>query len=174
MRKTLDSGLEVEALGRCTDSFCSETATLAVTLKPSPHDPGRTHPTYGLCAEHVEKKYLSAEEYAEAQAVNGNVLANFTYERARYVIRPLTIREAAEVAYETDAPKRWEAEGRMGVYRRIVALHQSEEIDGVLVDATSAQLVVLVYDALKPEQQERMRGMSVVQQCEIALQLASR
>ncbi|MFF4699868.1 hypothetical protein [Streptomyces chattanoogensis] len=123
----------------------------------------------------MDAQYVSAEEYAKHREQWGSTtLGQSVHERDKYEIRPLTEQEAVEVAYEQDAPKRWEAEGRMGTFRRIVTLHQCEEIDGVMVDATSAQVVVQVYDALKPENQAKMRDMPVVRMCEIALQFASR
>lgn len=175
LRKKLESGLEINVLGRCTGGggFCQEVATLAVTLLR--HDGTKTEYTYGKCQKHVDAQYLSAEEYEKRRNERGSsTLGIDVCKRDDYEIRPLTIQEAAEVAYEQAAPERWKAEGRMGAYRRIVAMHQCEEIDGVLVDATSAQFVVKVYDALNPENQAKMRGMSVVQQCHIALQLANR
>lgn len=171
MRKTLESGLEVEALGRCTDSFCSEPATLAVTLLL--HDGGKDKHTYGKCAAHVEKTYVSAEEYAKHQERWGTTVGKSVYERDRFEIRPLTEQEAAEVAFEQDAPKRWEAEGKIGAFRRIVALHQWEEIEGVAVDATSAQIVVAVYDALKPENQAKYQKMPVGVMVDFALRHTS-
>ncbi|WP_424863039.1 hypothetical protein [Streptomyces sp. MMS24-I29] len=171
MNKKLGSGLEVRALGKCFDSWFDNAATMAVTLKPSPNF-SRTHETYGKCQKHIDRQYLSAEDYAKRIAGYTGTYRPHVFDRSLYEIRPLTIQEAAEVAYEQAAPKRWEAEDRIGDFRRIVELHQCEAIDGVLVDATSAQLVVLVYDKLKPENQEKFRRLSVHQQCEIALKLA--
>ncbi|MEU1552200.1 hypothetical protein ABZ517_05685 [Streptomyces scabiei] len=167
-RITLESGLEVEVLGRCTRSFCRNTATLAVTLLL--HDGGRDKHTYGKCQKHVDAEYLSAEEYAKRTAAHGgSTLDLYVHEREKYEIRDLTEQEAAEVAYEAKAPERWEAEGRMGAFRRIVALHQCEKIDGILVDATSAQLVVAVHDALNEKNRAKYGQMPVGVMVDFAL-----
>jgi hypothetical protein len=169
---TLPSGMEVTSRGRCTGSFCTATVALAVTLKSS--DGTREYGTRGKCQEHVDRQYLSAEDYAQRTAAyRGNGLALGVFERDRYEIRPLTEKEAAEVAYEAAAPERWAKEGTIGVMRRIVADHAAEEIDGVLVDLFSASAVVKVYDALKAESQAKMRGMDVVRMVEISFRLLS-
>ena len=156
----LESGLEVGVLGRCTGSFCLEIATLAVTFIR--HDGTKDKHTYGKCQQHVDAEYLGAEEYAKRTAAHGgSTLGLYIHERDRYEIRDLTEQEAAEVAHEGKAPERWEAEGRIGAFRRIVALHQAETIDGILIDATSAQLVVAVHDALNETNRAKYGQMPV-------------
>ncbi|MEU0214062.1 hypothetical protein ABZ281_02700 [Streptomyces sp. NPDC006265] len=171
-RTTLPSGLEIEALGRCTGSFCSEVATLAVTLLR--HDGSKDKHTYGMCQPHVDARYVSAEEYAKhRQQWGSSTLGQSVYERDHYEIRPLTEQEATEVAYEQAAPERWEAEGRIGAFRRIVALHQCEKIDGILVDATSAQIVVAVHDALNEKNRAKYGQMPVGVMVDFALRHTS-
>lgn len=173
MHKKLESGLEVDSIGRCTGSFCDSAAALAVTLLL--HDGGKSKHTYGMCQKHVDERYLSAEEYAKHRDRWGDsTLGRSVYERDDYEIRPLTVQEAAEVAYEQAAPERWEAEGRIGAFRRIVEMYQCEEIEGVLVDAWTAQIVVQVYDAVNSENQEKMRTLPVDKVCYVAVKIANR
>lgn len=44
---------------------------------------------------------------------------------------------------------------RITALRRIVDQHQYEEIDGYVVDATTAAMLVAVHDALAPDNQAR-------------------
>ncbi|MEV7902113.1 hypothetical protein [Streptomyces anulatus] len=172
-RRTLPSGIEVEVLGRCTGgSFCKETATHSVTFAPRPgYTPtGPNHPK-GVCQRHVETNYVSDEEYARQNRATSLAFGPRVSRRSQHEIRPLTPQEAVEVAHETAAPERWEAEGRIGVFRRIVELHQAEEIDGVLVDGISAQHVIALYDALKPEQQQLYASWGVLRQVDAAFRL---
>ena len=46
-------------------------------------------------------------------------------------------------------------EKRIDIIRRIVKEHQHEKIDGYVVDATTANLLLKVHDALKPELQKK-------------------
>ncbi|MEW1922209.1 hypothetical protein [Streptomyces sp. NPDC088360] len=168
-RKTLPSGLDVDVLGRCTDgSFCSETATHYVEYRPRPdYAPLHPSPPLGLCQRHVEARYVSDEEYKRLE--NRSRVSR----RSDYVIRPLTDEEAAEVAHEKSAPERWEAEGTIGAFRRVAEMYSAEEVDGVLIDAFSAQHVVQVYDALNEKNKARMAAMDVVQIVDITFKLVS-
>jgi Zn-finger nucleic acid-binding protein len=174
LRRTLESGLEVDVLGRCTGpSFCTEVATLAVTLIR--HNGEKDSHTYGMCQKHVDANYLSAEEYEKRRERWGSsTLGIEAQERDDYEIRPLTIQEAAEVAYEQAAPERWEAEGTIGKVRRIVEMHQCEEIDGVLVDATSAQIVIAIHDKLNETNKAKLAAMPIGVMCAFALKLYDR
>ena len=58
--------------------------------------------------------------------------------------------------------------------RRIVEQHQYEEVDGVLVDAQTAQAIVAVYDALKPENQVKFAAMDVTRAGLVAWKLVSK
>lgn len=95
------------------------------------------------------------------------------FNRALYEIRPLTDREAAEVAFERSAPKRWAAEGRIGAYRQIVEFGAAEKIDGMWVDTDDAQHVLDAYDGMKPAHQQEFARLPVVQQCHAARRRAA-
>ncbi|WP_274032609.1 hypothetical protein [Streptomyces sp. MMBL 11-1] len=128
-------------------------------------------PPKGVCQRHSENNYVSDDEYARHKDTTVGGLVSLVFRRSEFEIRPLTAEEAAEVAHEAAAAERWEAEGRIGAFRRIVELHQAEEIDGVLVDAFSAQHVIAVHDALKPEQQRIYATWDVYRQVDAAFKL---
>jgi hypothetical protein len=48
---------------------------------------------------------------------------------------------------------------RIEKLRQVVARHQASRIEGKLVDAFTAQMLVKVHDALKPEDQAKFMGM---------------
>lgn len=50
---------------------------------------------------------------------------------------------------------RWAKEKRIDVLRRIIKEHQYEKIDGKVVDATTANMLVQVYEALRPDLQRK-------------------
>lgn len=56
--------------------------------------------------------------------------------------------------------------------RAIVASHQAAKINEVLVDATSAQVLVRIYDQLMPEHRARLLGLNVAKACSVAYRLA--
>lgn len=173
--KTLPSGLDVTALGRCSRTgFCPNTATHWVEFKPRPDYEPRSGPrAYGWCQQHVDSDLVSNEEYERRERESLRTLGPDVQKRSNYVVRPLSSQEAAEVAYEKAAPERWEAEGMIGSFRRIAEMYSAEEIDGVLVDAFSAQHVVQVYEALNEKNQARMAAMDVVQVVEITFRLVN-
>lgn len=45
--------------------------------------------------------------------------------------------------------------------RKIVSEHQHAKIEGVIVDASTAQAILLVYDSLKPENQAKFASLDV-------------
>jgi hypothetical protein len=60
------------------------------------------------------------------------------------------------------------------VARRVVARHQHEEVDGVLLDAFSAGAIVAVADALSAENLARLEAMSVTKAASVCMQLVTR
>ncbi|MFE4527159.1 hypothetical protein ACFRMO_08165 [Streptomyces anulatus] len=114
---------------------------------------------------------MSDEEYARHKDTTLGGLVSLVFRRSEFEIRPLTAEEMAEVAHEAAAAERWEAEGRIGAFRRIVELHQAEEIDGVLVDHFSAQHVIAVHDALEPDRQRLYATWDVLRQVDAAFKL---
>ena len=58
--------------------------------------------------------------------------------------------------------------------RNIVKEHQAEEIEGVLVDATTANLLVKVYDGLNDRNQERFLEFPIDRMAEIAWRLTEK
>lgn len=167
MRKTLKCGIEAGAKGLCVWSFCPRPAELVVTFKTknSTGEPG------GHCSRCVEEKFLSDEEYDRRQAAYVGALGPNIYCRSWYEIREPSEAEAAELAYERDAEARWKAEGRIGQYRRIVDLHQAEEIDGVLVDGLTAQACVRLYDHINEKNRATWLRLDVISQCHAAISL---
>ncbi|MFH8346813.1 hypothetical protein [Streptomyces sp. NPDC018045] len=173
MRKTLPSGLQVNPLGRCADSFCPRDATLVTTFiskrGTSPVGP------VGYCALHVEARFVDDETY-EWRLANyaGHGVGPRVYPRSSYEIREPNEVEAAELAHERAAEERWTAEGRIGEYRRIVELHSASKVDGMLVDALTAAACVALHDALNEKSRARWLAMPVAQQCEVAVRLTMR
>jgi hypothetical protein len=55
--------------------------------------------------------------------------------------------------------------------RQIVREHQAQEIDGVLVDATTANCIVNVHDALNDENKAKLEAMSIVRMAEVCWEL---
>ena len=60
------------------------------------------------------------------------------------------------------------------VSRRIVANHQYEDLDGILIDAMTANLLVTVYDNLKDKNQTHYHGMELARAVHIAYKLVKR
>ena len=57
-------------------------------------------------------------------------------------------------AYEMHVPAETTARTRIGALRRIVRDHSAARIDGYVVDATTASLLVSVYEGLSPANRE--------------------
>lgn len=57
---------------------------------------------------------------------------------------------------------------RMVRLRKIVEEHQRARVEGVMVDAWSANAIVKVYDALTPANQERFCALSVPKMASVA------
>ncbi|MFF7415675.1 hypothetical protein [Streptomyces lydicus] len=169
--KTLPCGLVVAVIGRCCRELCPNAAEFCVTLE-SAHAWSYKHA--GYCGECIEELFLSPEDYSKCVGswIN-NGAGPGVFNRELYEIRPLTDAEAAEVAYEQAAPSRWEAEGRIGVYRRIVAFDIPETVEGVRVGTEAARCVVEVYNGLSPAHRQRFGGLGVHQQCQLAEQLVA-
>jgi hypothetical protein len=55
--------------------------------------------------------------------------------------------------------------------RQIVREHQAREIDGVFVDATTANCIVNVHDALNDENKAKLEAMSIVRMAEVCWEL---
>lgn len=59
--------------------------------------------------------------------------------------------------------------------RRVVDRRQAEKVDGVLLDATTAHLLVQVHDALqKPENRERFLNMPINTAANFAFRLTTK
>lgn len=63
---------------------------------------------------------------------------------------------------------------KLNKLRTIVKEHQAEEIEGVLVDATTASLLVKVHDALSDRNRERFLEFPLVKMTEIAWRLTEK
>ncbi|MFG2228051.1 hypothetical protein [Streptomyces sp. NPDC048644] len=169
MRSTLPSGLQVNPLGRCADSFCPDPATVITTFvserSPAPEP-------IGYCARHVEDRFVDDGTY-ERQLRNyaGHGAGPHIFKRSLYEIREPNETEAAELAYARGAEERWKAEGRIGEYRRIVELHAAAKVGGVFVDGWTAGACVVLHDALNEKSRARWLAMSTAQQCEVAVKL---
>jgi len=60
------------------------------------------------------------------------------------------------------------------VARRIVQNHQAEEVEGTLLDATTANMLVQVHDALSPNNQQKFTAMSLGEMVGIGWELLER
>ena len=58
------------------------------------------------------------------------------------------------------ATPKYQAE-RLELFRRIVRNHQCEEVDGLMIDAQTANAVCSVYDNLKPANQDKFISMDI-------------
>lgn len=61
--------------------------------------------------------------------------------------------------------------GAISALRRIVKNHQYETIDGVEVDAQTANAILTVHDNLSPDNQRKMAGMTITQMQRVAYQI---
>lgn len=61
----------------------------------------------------------------------------------------------AECPAEFHVPAEATARSRIGKLRAIVREHQAARIDGYIVDAFTAQMLVKVYEALSPQNREK-------------------
>lgn len=168
--KALPCGIVVAVIGRCCGMLCPHATAFSVTLRSVL--PGGKYTSRGYCGSCIDELFLSPEDYEKCIGTWASNKAPGVFNRALYDIRPLTEVEAAEVAHEQSAPTRWEAEGRMGVYRRIVAFGVSEKVDGMWVEPDVAQCVVDVYDGFRPAMKRQFAGRRVEQQCHEAQRLA--
>ena len=50
---------------------------------------------------------------------------------------------------------------RLELFRRIVRDHQCEEVDGIMIDAQTANAVCTVYDNLQPANQDKFISMDI-------------
>ncbi|MFF4952829.1 hypothetical protein [Streptomyces chattanoogensis] len=170
MRKTLKSGLQVNPLGRCSDSFCLEHASVVVTFQ-SRHSTVAQEPV-GYCGGHVESRFVDDETYERhRESWAGSVPGSRVSRRSDYEIREPNEDEKAELAWERGAEDRWQAEGRIGEYRRIVELHAADTVDGVFVDAWTAGACVALHDALSEKNRARWLAMPTAMQCDVAIRL---
>lgn len=64
-----------------------------------------------------------------------------------------------------------EAESTIDKVRRIVDQHQAEKIDGMLVDGTTAQIVIAIYDNLNEQNKARLAAMPIGLMCAFSLKL---
>lgn len=74
---------------------------------------------------------------------------------------------------DTDSPCPCDTQDKMGFFRWIKAHHQySYTKEGVMVDASSANIVVQVYDALNESNKKKYIGMPVEKMVKVAWSLA--
>ena len=66
------------------------------------------------------------------------------------------------------------ADSIIEVARRIVANHSAEEIDGLLLDAQTANAIVQVHDALNPTNQAKFAAMPLALMVDTAWKLIER
>ncbi|MEV5875769.1 hypothetical protein AB0L75_16340 [Streptomyces sp. NPDC052101] len=165
MRKTLKSGLQVNPLGRCADSFCPEHAAVVVTFQ-SRYSTAPENPV-GYCAHHVDVRFVDDDTYDKRHWVG----RSHVFPRSSYEIREPNEVESAELAWERGAEERWRAEGRVGEYRRIAELHAAADVDGVFVDGWTAAACVALHDNLSERNRARWLDMPTTMQCHVAIEL---
>lgn len=69
--------------------------------------------------------------------------------------------------FETYIPGEAKARTRIEAVRAIVRDHEAARIDGYIVDAYTASMLVAVYDGLKPENQEKFGLLPLMKLVEI-------
>lgn len=62
-------------------------------------------------------------------------------------------------------------QAKLRALRGIVAHHQHGQVAGCTVDLTSAHAILTLYDALKPENQDRLLSLHPYKMAEIAFKL---
>lgn len=60
---------------------------------------------------------------------------------------------------------------KLQIFKNIVKTHQNQEIDGIIVDVQSANLVLQIYDKLKPETQTKFFDRPIPAICVTAWKL---
>jgi len=80
---------------------------------------------------------------------------------------------ADEPADGTGQP-RMAAPGTIETCRRIVQNHQHEEVDGVVLDAQTANMLVQVFDALSPKNQAKFEAMDLAEMVDVGWKVVER
>jgi hypothetical protein len=84
---------------------------------------------------------------------------------------PVTV-HCYECGVETYIPAETTARTRIAALREIVSKHTAKRVDGFLVDATTAALLVKVYEALSPKSREKFGAPSLDRLVELAWKCA--
>lgn len=78
------------------------------------------------------------------------------------------------VLTETDILEESSPEKRMQDIREIMKTHQARKVDGVLVDAFTAQAIVQVYDKLNDKNKEKLANMKAPKMADFVWKLISK